>query len=100
MHQSIPPAPSSYILMGNRVRVKSSEMARGLANARPPGSVKFANAPPPGLKRRATAPGEGDWTQVELTDALKVNKYARKGSTSIVVKKFIAHFRTRKCFSF
>ena len=42
--------------MENRVRVKSSEMARGLANARPPGSVKFANAPPPGLTRRANAP--------------------------------------------
>ena len=42
--------------MENRVRVKSSEMARGLANARPPGSVKFVNAPPPGLTRRANAP--------------------------------------------
>ena len=42
--------------MGNRVRVKSSGMARGLANARPPGSAKFANAPPPGLTRRANAP--------------------------------------------
>ena len=31
-------------------------MARGLANARPPGSAKFANAPPPGLTRRANAP--------------------------------------------
>ena len=58
--------------MENRVRVKSSEMARGLANARPPGSVKFANAPPPGLTRRANAPQlpGGSWAQVELTDAL------------------------------
>ena len=31
-------------------------MAPGLANARPPGSAKFANAPPPGLTRRANAP--------------------------------------------
>ena len=37
------------------MRVKSSGMARGLANARPPGSAKFANAPPPGLTRRANA---------------------------------------------
>ena len=44
------------IFMGSRVRVKSSGMARGLANARPPGSAKFANAPPPGLTRRANAP--------------------------------------------
>ena len=42
--------------MGNRVRVKSSGMARGLANARRPGSAKFANAPPPGVTRRANAP--------------------------------------------
>ena len=42
--------------MGNRVRVKSSGMARGLANARPPGSAKFANALPPGLTRGANAP--------------------------------------------
>ena len=49
------------------MRVKSSGMARGLANSRPPGSAKIANAPPPGLTRRATA-------TVELTDALsKVN---------------------------
>ena len=38
------------------MRVKSSGMARGLANARPPGSAKFANAPLPGLTRRANAP--------------------------------------------
>ena len=37
------------------MRVKSSGMAPGLANARPPGSAKFANAPPPGLTR----PGGG-----------------------------------------
>ena len=58
------------------MRVKSSGMARGLANARPPGSAKFANAPPPGLTRRASASqlpggrGGGGWAQVELTDAL------------------------------
>ena len=32
------------ILIGNRVRVKSSGLAPGLANARPPGSATFANA--------------------------------------------------------
>ena len=48
--------PLRYILIGNRVHVKSSGLARGLANARPLGSAKFANAPPPGLTRRANAP--------------------------------------------
>ena len=37
------------------MHVKSSGMARGLANARPPCSAKFANAPPPGLTRQANA---------------------------------------------
>ena len=40
------------ILMGDRMRVKSSGIAPGFANVRPPGSAKFANAPPPGMKRR------------------------------------------------
>ena len=35
------------------MRVKSSGMAPGLANAWHPGIAKFANAPPPGLTRRA-----------------------------------------------
>ena len=60
--------------MGSRVPVKSSGMAWGLANARPPGSAKFANAPSLGLTRRENAPqlpgGGGGWAQVELTDAL------------------------------
>ena len=47
------------------MRVKTSGMAPGLANARPPGSAKFANAPPPGLTRQANAPqwpgGGGGW---------------------------------------
>ena len=59
------------------MRVKSSGMARGLANVRPPGSAKFANAQPPGLTRRENAPqlpGEGGrWAQVELTYALPQN---------------------------
>ena len=42
----------SYILIGNRLRVKSLGMAQGLAKARPPGSAKFANTPPTGLTRR------------------------------------------------
>ena len=36
---------------------------------------------------------------IAVTNTLKVNKYARKGSTSVVVKTFIAHFRTIKFFS-
>ena len=69
------------------MRVKSSGLARWLANTRPPGSATFANAPPPGsatfantpppgLTRRANAlqlprggGGEGEaGGQVELTD--------------------------------
>ena len=46
----------SYILIGNRVRIKSLGIAPGLANARLPGRTKFANAPPPGLTRQANAP--------------------------------------------
>ena len=38
------------------MRVKSSGLARGLTNARPPGSAPFANAPPPGLTWQANAP--------------------------------------------
>ena len=38
------------------MRVISSGLARGLANARPPGSATLANAPPPGLTRRVNAP--------------------------------------------
>ena len=58
------------------MRVKSSVLAWGLANGRPPGSATFANAPPPGLTRRTNVPqssggGEGGWAQVELTDALR-----------------------------
>ena len=45
----------SYILIGNHVRFKSSGIAPGLVNARPPGSAKLADAPLPGLKRRANA---------------------------------------------
>ena len=66
MHQSIPAPPNmvvlpakfstcTYILIGNRMHVKSLGIALGLANARPPGRAKFANAPPPGLTRRENA---------------------------------------------
>ena len=66
-----PVKPSDCI--ENRVRVKISGMARGLANARPPGSAKFANAPPAGLTRWANALHvvRGGWALVELTDALE-----------------------------
>ena len=56
-------------------------MARGLANARPPGSAKFANALPPGLTRRANAPqlpGGGSWAQVELHALLYLETYSRR----------------------
>ena len=62
-----------YTLIGNCVSVNSSLMAPGLANARPPGSAKFANALPLGLTRRANAPQEpGGWAQLELTDELSL----------------------------
>ena len=38
--------------------VKSLGMALGLANARPPGSAKFANAPPPGRTPRTDKAGK------------------------------------------
>ena len=60
MHQLIPAAPSSYILIGNRVRVKSLGLTPGLANAPPPGLTRQAN--PPAVAR-------GTWAQLELTDA-------------------------------
>ena len=45
------------------MRVKSSGLAPGLANARPPGSAKFANAPTPGTDKAGKCPavarGEG-----------------------------------------
>ena len=65
-----------YNLIGNRVRVKSSGLARGsVANARPPGSATFANAQPRDwqggqMPRSCPEGGGGDWAQVELTDAL------------------------------
>ena len=59
------------MLIGNRVRVKSSGLAQGLANGFPPGSAKFVNAPPPGLTRRANAShNPGGRAQLKLTDAL------------------------------
>ena len=52
-----------YVLIGNRVHVKSLGLARGLANARPLGLTRRANAP-------QLPEGGGGWAQVELTDAL------------------------------
>ena len=44
-----------------------------------PGSAKFTNVPPLGLTRRANAlqqpGGERGWAQVELTDALPLQRY-------------------------
>ena len=72
------------------MRVKSSGMDRGLANARPPGSAKFANAPPPGTDKASKCPAVawgrgGGWAQVELTDAQnrKANISLRFQSLSI-----------------
>ena len=65
------------ILIGNRVGVKSSGLAPGLANARPPGSATFANTPPPGTDKVGKCPtvalgvGGGGWAQLESTDAEK-----------------------------
>ena len=36
--------------------VKSLELAPGLANARPPGSAKFANGPPPEADKAGKCP--------------------------------------------
>ena len=52
------------ILIGNRVRVKSSGMARGLANARHPGQCKICKCPIPGIDKAGKCPavargGEG-----------------------------------------
>ena len=71
------------------MRVKSSGLARGLANARRPGSATFANAPPLGLTRRANAPQlpGGGWAQVELTDALSLcYNYYRLCETEYMLK--------------
>ena len=61
------------------MRVKSSQIAPGLANARPPGSAKFGKCPPPPQTKKAgkwpavarglEGGGEGSWAQLELTDA-------------------------------
>ena len=71
MHQSIPAAPSSYILIGNRVRVKSLGLAPGLANARSPGQRKICKCPTPGTDEAGKCPAvtRGAWAQLELTDA-------------------------------
>ena len=57
------------------MRVKSSGMAPGLANARPPGSAKFANALPPETDKAGKCPAVawGSLAKVELTDALLSN---------------------------
>ena len=74
------------------MRVKSSGIAPGLANARYPGSAKFANTPPLGLQGEQMArssPGGGgevgaagiDWyinlkcfIHVKITNLLWINK--------------------------
>ena len=55
------------------MRFEGSGVAPVLANARPPGSAKFANAPLPGLTRRANAAvARAGFAQLELTDTLHI----------------------------
>ena len=59
------------------MRVKSSGMAQGLANAWPPGQCKICKCPTSGTDKEGKCPavawwGGGCWVQVELTDALSV----------------------------
>ena len=63
----------SHILIGNRVRVKTSGMARGW---RMPGPLAVQNLQMPhprdwqGVQMPRSSPGgRGGWAQVELTDA-------------------------------
>ena len=55
------------------MRFKSSGLAPGLANARPPGGAKFVNAPTPGSEKAGKCPavagGGACWAQLELTNA-------------------------------
>ena len=65
----------SYILIGNRVRVKILGMAPVLANAWPLGSVKFQMPHPrdwQGVQMPRSNRGGGGWAQVELIDALRL----------------------------
>ena len=59
------------------MRVKSSGMAQGLANAWPPGQCKICKCPTSGTDKEGKCPavargGGGCWMQVKLTDALSV----------------------------
>ena len=60
------------------MRVKSSGMAQGLANAWPPGQCKICKCPTSGTDKEGKCPavawggGGGCWVQVKLTDALSV----------------------------
>ena len=94
----LPVNPScSFILIGNRVRVKSSGLARGLANARPPGSATFANAPLPGLTRRENAPGGGGRAQGELSDALGSVFFFLSGRSSVLCCKTLQKILAQIC---
>ena len=76
----VKPSMRSYILIGNRVLVKSSgiaclskarELPRGLQMPSPRAVRKVANTPGTDKagKYPAVAGGGGGWAQVELTDA-------------------------------
>ena len=59
------------------MRVKSSGMAQGLANAWSPGQCKICKCPTSGTDKEGKCPavawgGGGGWGQVKLTDALSV----------------------------
>ena len=47
------------------MRVKSSVVAPGLANARPPDSAKFANAPIPGTDKAGKCPAVARGTEID-----------------------------------
>ena len=72
------------------MRVKTSELAPGLANAGP-GQCKICKCPTPGTDKACKCPalawgggGGGAWTQVELTDALPVFSQFQRNLTFIL----------------
>ena len=88
----------TYILIGNRVHVKSLGIALGLANARPLGRAKFANAPPPRTDMAGNAPAIAQWggggtcAQLELTVALSSENFdildVKNGNPKLIFSLF------------
>ena len=98
MSQSARFSSKTYIRIGNHLRVKSSGVAPGLANARLPGKAKFANAPPPGLTRRANSPqwpwggggGAGRSGNLHMQKPIKrlKGREYRRIVTSVTIRRF------------